>query len=144
MPTQATPFLMFQGGVADEAISFYLSLFDDGRLIDVTRHGPEGPGPEGTIQLARFALAGQEFLASDSFVTHGFSFTPSFSVWVETGSAEEIDRLFAALGEGGGELMPLGDYGFSARFGWVNDRFGVSWQLNLQLNLQLDLQLDPG
>ncbi|MGN6333946.1 MAG: VOC family protein [Motilibacteraceae bacterium] len=134
MPTQATPFLMFQGGVAEEAISFYTSLFEDGQVLDVTRYGPEGPGPEGTIQLARFALAGQQFLASDSFVTHGFSFTPSLSVWVETGSTEEIDRLFAALGQGGGELMPLGDYGFSPRFGWVNDRFGVSWQLNLKLD----------
>ena len=63
--------------------------------------------------------------------THGFTFTPSFSVWIETESTEELERPFTALAEGGAQLMPLGDYGFSRRFGWVNDRFGVSWQLNL-------------
>jgi predicted 3-demethylubiquinone-9 3-methyltransferase (glyoxalase superfamily) len=132
MAKQVTPFLMFQGGaVAERAMTFYTSLFDDGRILDVTRYGAGGPGPEGTVQVARFALAGQEFRCSDSFVSHGFSFTPSFSVWIETESEEELERLFTALGEGGGQLMPLGDYGFSRRFGWVNDRFGVSWQLNL-------------
>jgi predicted 3-demethylubiquinone-9 3-methyltransferase (glyoxalase superfamily) len=53
------------------------------------------------------------------------------SVWIETGSEDELERLFAALADGGSQLMPLDDYGFSRRFGWVNDRFGVSWQLNL-------------
>jgi predicted 3-demethylubiquinone-9 3-methyltransferase (glyoxalase superfamily) len=50
---------------------------------------------------------------------------------VQCADEAEIDRLYAALAERGTELMPLGDYGFSARFGWINDRFGVSWQLNL-------------
>jgi predicted 3-demethylubiquinone-9 3-methyltransferase (glyoxalase superfamily) len=131
MPKQITPFLMFQQGNAEQAMTFYTSLFDDARIADVVRYGSEGPGPEGTVQFARFSLAGQEFLCSDSFATHDFSFTPSFSVWIETASEDELERLFAALGEGGRELMPLGDYGFSRRFGWVDDRFGVSWQLNL-------------
>lgn len=125
------PFLMFQGGVAEQAMTFYTGLFADGRVLEVARYGPQGPGPEGTVQVARFTLAGQEFRCSDSFVTHAFDFTPSLSVWVETESEDEMERLFAALGEGGGPLMPLDDYGFSRRFGWVNDRFGVSWQLNL-------------
>ena len=131
MPKQVTPFLMFQGGVAEQAMTFYTSLFDDGRIVEINRYGPEGPGPEGTVMVARFSLAGREVLCSDSFVTHGFSFTPSFSFWIETESDAELERLFAALAEGGGQLMPLGEYGFSRRFGWVNDRFGVSWQLNL-------------
>ena len=131
MPREIAPFLMFQGGVAEQALTFYTSLFDDARIGDITRYGPEGPGPEGTVQLARFSLAGQEFRCSDSFVTHDFSFTPSFSVWVETEDEEELQRLFAALADGGRQLMPLDDYGFSRRFGWVDDRFGVSWQLNL-------------
>jgi predicted 3-demethylubiquinone-9 3-methyltransferase (glyoxalase superfamily) len=130
MPKQVAPFLMFQGD-AERAITFYTSLFDDARVLDITRYGAEGPGPEGTIQVARFSLAGQEFLCSDSFVVHDFSFTPSFSVWIEVESEEELQRLYAALGDGGAALMPLGEYGFSRRFGWVNDRFGVSWQLNL-------------
>jgi predicted 3-demethylubiquinone-9 3-methyltransferase (glyoxalase superfamily) len=64
-------------------------------------------------------------------VAHDFTFTPSFSVWIETDSEDELQRLFVALGDGGTQLMPLADYGFSRRFGWVNDRYGVSWQLNL-------------
>lgn len=131
MPKEITPFLMFQGGVAEQAMAFYTSLFDDGQIVDITRYGPDGPGPEGTVVRATFRLAGQRFHASDSFVRHDFTFTPSWSVWIETGSEEELERLFAALAEGGAQLMPLGDYGFSRRFGWVNDRFGVSWQLNL-------------
>jgi predicted 3-demethylubiquinone-9 3-methyltransferase (glyoxalase superfamily) len=131
MPKRIAPFLMFQDRNAEEAMTFYTSLFPDGRVLDVARYGPEGPGPEGTVQVARFALAGQEFLCSDSFVQHAFSFTPSLSVWIETESDEELERLYGALREGGAELMPLGEYGFSRRFGWVNDRFGVSWQLTL-------------
>ncbi len=131
MPRQIAPFLMFQGGTAEEAITFYTSLFDDGRIVHIERYGSQGPGPEGTVHLARFSLAGQEFLCSDSSVAHAFSFTPSFSIWVETQSRDELARLFASLAEGGAQLMPLDNYGFSSRFGWVNDRFGVSWQLNL-------------
>ena len=130
MPKQIAPFLMFTGA-AEQAMTFYTSLFDDGRILAITRFGPEGPGAAGTVQRASFSLAGQEFLCTDSPAVHDFSFTPSFSVWIETESEDEIQRLFAALGDGGAQLMPLDDYGFSRRFGWVNDRYGVSWQLNL-------------
>jgi predicted 3-demethylubiquinone-9 3-methyltransferase (glyoxalase superfamily) len=130
MPKQISPFLMFTGD-AEQAMTFYTSLFDDGRIVELTRFGPDGPGAEGTVQRGRFALAGQEFLCTDSPPVHDFSFTPSFSIWIETESEEEIQRLFSALSDGGTQLMPLDDYGFSRHFGWVNDRFGVSWQLNL-------------
>ena len=60
-----------------------------------------------------------------------FLVPPLFSIWIETESEDELHRLFASLGDGGTPLMPLGDYGFSRRFGWMNDRYGVSWQLNL-------------
>jgi predicted 3-demethylubiquinone-9 3-methyltransferase (glyoxalase superfamily) len=131
MAQQIAPFLMFQGGHAEEAMTFYTSLLDDGRVLDITRYGPEGPGPDGTVQSARFQLGGQEFWCSDSYVVHNFTFTPSFSVWIECDSEDELQQLFAALAENGTELMPVDDYGFSRRFGWVNDRYGVSWQLNL-------------
>ena len=130
MPKQIAPFLMFTGQ-AEEAMTLYTSLFDDGRIAELTRHGAEGPGAPGTVQRARFSLAGQDFLCTDSPPVHEFSFTPSFSIWIETESEDELERLFAALADGGTQLMPLDDYGFSRRFGWLNDRYGVSWQLNL-------------
>jgi len=130
MPKQIAPFLMFTGQ-AEEAMTLYTSLFDDGRIADLTRHGAEGPGTPGTVQRARFTLAGQDFLCTDSPPVHEFSFTPSFSIWIETESEDELERIFAALADGGTQLMPLDNYGFSRRFGWLNDRFGVSWQLNL-------------
>lgn len=125
-----TTFLMFEGG-AEEAMNFYLSLFDDAEVVAITRYGAEGPGPEGSVMHAIFALAGQQFMCSDSYQHHGFSFTPSVSLFVDCADEAELDRLFAALSEKGAVLMPLGDYGFSRKFGWVNDRYGVSWQLNL-------------
>jgi predicted 3-demethylubiquinone-9 3-methyltransferase (glyoxalase superfamily) len=131
MPRQIAPFLMFTGD-AEPAMTFYTSLFDDGRILELTRFGAGAPGVEGTVQRARFALAGQEFLCTDSPPVHDFTFTPSFSIWVETESQEELERLFAALADGGTQLMPLDHYGFSTRFGWLNDRYGVSWQLNFQ------------
>ena len=79
----------------------------------------------------RFRIAGQTFLVSDSFVDHAFGFTPSLSVWIEAETADAQENLVTALGEGGDTLMPLDNYGFSSRFAWVNDRFGVSWQVNL-------------
>ena len=130
MPQQVTPFLMFTGE-AERAIELYTSLFDDARVVDLTRWGADGPGAEGTVQGATFTIAGQEFRCFDSPPVHDFTFTPSFSIWVETATEEEQERLFAGLSEGGAVLMELGDHGFSRRFGWVNDRFGVSWQLNL-------------
>jgi predicted 3-demethylubiquinone-9 3-methyltransferase (glyoxalase superfamily) len=70
-------------------------------------------------------------MCSDSPVKHGFSFTPSSSTFVDFDSAAELERVFGLLSEGGQVLTPLANYGFSERFGWLNDRFGVSWQLNL-------------
>ncbi|MEV7723595.1 VOC family protein [Streptomyces sp. NPDC087917] len=130
MPQKITTFLMFEGR-AEEALTFYTSLFEDAEVVDITRYGADGPGKEGTVLRATFSLAGQRFMCIDSHVEHAFGFTPAVSLFVECDTEGELDRLYGALAEQGQELMPLGDYGFSARFGWVNDRFGVSWQLNL-------------
>ncbi len=131
MPQKITTFLMFEGGIAEEAMTFYVSLFENAEVLAITRYGPEGPGAEGSVMHATFKLADQEYMAIDSAVHHAFTFTPSISLYVQCETEAEIERLFAALSEKGETLMPLGDYGFSTRFGWVSDRFGVSWQLNL-------------
>ena len=70
-------------------------------------------------------------MAEDSSLNHKFNFTPSISLYVECESENEIDTVFEKLIEGGQALLPLDDYGSSVRFGWLQDKYGVSWQLNL-------------
>ncbi|HEU4975605.1 MAG TPA: VOC family protein [Baekduia sp.] len=127
------PCLMFVGdqdGRAQEAVDLYVSLFEDSRVLDVERYGPDEP--QSGVKQARFLLAGREHRAMDGGgVAHPFTFTPAISLMVECDSEERLDAAFATLEEGGIALMPLGAYPFSPRFGWVQDRYGVSWQLNL-------------
>lgn len=124
-------FLMFDG-VAEEAMRFYVSVFEGAETGTIERYGPgEGPG-EGKLKLGAFTLGGQRFTCFNSPVKHAFGFTPAISVFVECESEAELDRTFAALSQNGQTLMPLGRYDFSTKFGWCNDRFGVSWQLNLR------------
>jgi predicted 3-demethylubiquinone-9 3-methyltransferase (glyoxalase superfamily) len=129
--TTARPFLMFQDGVAQAALDLYFVAFPDSRMVRVERYEKGGPGPAGTIKVAVFTLCGREYMCSDSPVKHGFTFTPSSSTFVDFDSAEELDRVFGILSDGGKVLMPVNNYGFSRRFGWLVDPFGVSWQLNL-------------
>ena len=129
--TTVQPFLMFQGGDAEAAMTFYVSLFNGGEITELARHPPGAPGAEGKVARGVFRIGDQTVMCMDSPIRHAFDFTPSSSLFVECGSDAELERLAAALGEGGEVLMPLGDYGFSRRFTWMNDRFGVSWQLNL-------------
>lgn len=123
------PFLMFQGD-GSAALDFYMSVFPDGRIEEMERHGPGEAGPQGSIKRARFTVGGQSVLCTDSYMKHAFSFTPSFSFFVTCSSASEVQRLSEILKEGGSEMMPAANYGFSTLFAWVSDRFGVSWQLN--------------
>jgi predicted 3-demethylubiquinone-9 3-methyltransferase (glyoxalase superfamily) len=123
-------FLMFEGQ-AEAAMNFYTSLFEGSKIDHIARYGAGEAGPEGSVMAATFSLGEQQFMASDSFVKHAFTFTPSISIWVNCESEAEIERAFAALSEGGAVLMPLDAYPFSKKFGWVQDRFGVSWQLTL-------------
>ena len=124
------PFLMFEGK-AEEAMNFYLSLFPNAKVLDIKRYGPNQPGPEGSIMKASFSIGNQTVLCTDSFVKHAFSFTPAFSFFVDCVSEEQVAQFATKLSEGGSTLMPLGAYGFSRKFAWVSDRFGVSWQINL-------------
>jgi predicted 3-demethylubiquinone-9 3-methyltransferase (glyoxalase superfamily) len=124
------PFLLFQGK-AEEAMNFYVSLFDDAAVLDIVRYGANESGIEGSIKKAEFVIGGQGIFCIDSTVTHQFSFTPAFSLFVECQSEDELLRLYDALTTGGNTPMPLDNYGFSKKFAWINDRYGVSWQLNL-------------
>ncbi|NGP45945.1 VOC family protein [Bacillaceae bacterium SIJ1] len=125
------PFLMFQEGNAEEAMNWYISLVEDSEVKSITRYGANDVGEEGTVMSATFSLKGQEFMCIDSHIKHDFTFTPSFSIYLTCTTEEEIQALYDALAEEGDALMPLDHYGFSHRFGWLVDRFGVSWQLDL-------------
>ncbi|MDD2289136.1 MAG: VOC family protein [Bacteroidales bacterium] len=126
---QIAPFLTFQKNDAGLAMNFYVGLFENSRIVEIQRWGKEGPGKEGTVMLGEFELNGQRFMCSDSPAVHNWDFTPAISLYVECKNDQEIDRLFSALSENGTVAMPLDRYDFSRRFGWVIDRFGVSWQL---------------
>jgi predicted 3-demethylubiquinone-9 3-methyltransferase (glyoxalase superfamily) len=124
--SKVTPFLMFQGN-AEEAMNYYTSLIEESEITSIIRYGAE----EGSVMRATFSLKGQEFICIDSNVKHEFTFTPSFSIFMTCDTEDEIDQLYENLSSGGGVLMPLNQYPFSKKFGWVNDKFGVSWQLTL-------------
>ncbi|MCM3635139.1 VOC family protein [Paenibacillus camelliae] len=124
------PFLMFEG-TAEEAMNFYTSVIEDSAITSITRYGPNENGTEGSVMQATFTLKGQSFMCIDSHVKHQFTFTPSFSIFVVCDTEEELEQLYTQLSSGGKLLMPMDNYGFSKKFAWVNDKFGVSWQLNL-------------
>ncbi|HEY0667800.1 MAG TPA: VOC family protein [Sphingobacteriaceae bacterium] len=132
MKQQITTFLTFQDNNAEQAMNFYVSLFDNSKIIDVHRYGKGQPGKEGTIMMASFELNGKQFICSDSFIKHDWTFTPAISNWVDCKNENELNTLFSKLTENGSVMMPLNNYGFSQKFGWVADSFGISWQLNLQ------------
>ncbi|WP_026677956.1 VOC family protein [Fictibacillus gelatini] len=126
-----TTFLTFTGQ-AEEAMNYYTSSFDRSEIVSITRYGEEVPGKEGTVMQAVFSLNGQTFMCIDSPIEHEWTFTPAVSLFVTCETEEEIDRLFEELSKDGAVLMPLAEYPFSKKFGWVNDKFGVSWQLSLE------------
>ncbi len=122
------PFLWFDNQ-AEEATNFYTSLFNKSKITGITRYGEAGPGPEGTVMIVTFQLAGQEFTALNGGPQ--FTFSPATSFFVNCETQEEIGELWENLREGGAVFMELDKYPFSPQFGWVQDKYGISWQLNL-------------
>jgi len=112
-------------------MNLYVSLFSEAKILELHRYGPNQAGKEGTVMRAVFSIKDLTLLCTDSVVKHGFTFTPSISLFVNCDSEEEINRLYESLAANGNAFMPIGDYGFSRKFAWLSDRFGVSWQLNL-------------
>ena len=129
--TTMVPFLMFEGR-AEEALTRYVSTIPDSETVLVARYGADGPGVEGTVSRGEAVLAGQRVRFFDSPGHHEFTFTPAISFFITVDAEDEVDRIADALAVGGKFLMPTGAYGFSRRFAWLNDEFGVSWQINAE------------
>src|SRR5215212_378715 len=111
-----TPFLWFDNQ-AEEAANFYTSIFNNSKILNITRNGEEGPGPKGTVMYLSFQLDGQEFMALNGGPL--FRFTEAISLFVNCENQEEVDRLWDRLSEGGG----------NQECGWLKDRYGLSWQI---------------
>jgi predicted 3-demethylubiquinone-9 3-methyltransferase (glyoxalase superfamily) len=111
-----TPCLWFDTE-GEDAANFYVSVFPDSKILNVTRYGSAGPRPEGTVMTVEFELRGQQFVALNGGPDFTFSEAVSFQVSCET--QEEVDAYWSALSEGG-EKGPCG---------WLKDKYGLSWQI---------------
>lgn len=129
---QISTFLTFQDNNAEKAMNFYVELFDNSKIVSLKRWEKGGPGEEGKIMHAIFNLNGRTFMCSDSPPIHEWDLSPAISNYIECKNESEQERLFSKLSENGTVTMPLNNYGFSQKFGWVIDQFNVSWQLNLE------------
>jgi predicted 3-demethylubiquinone-9 3-methyltransferase (glyoxalase superfamily) len=128
--TPIVPCLWFDDQ-AEAAAQFYTAAFPGGRIV-ARSHYPESfanPGgrPPGSVLTVEFEIAGRRFTALNGGPM--FAINPTISFFAHVDAAAEADRLFGALAEGGQALMPLDAYPWSERYGWVQDRFGVSWQV---------------
>jgi len=139
---KTSTFLTFVGdqcGKATEAITFYTSIFPNSEIKSIIKYAEgEGGGTPELIKYGVFTLNGTEYRVSESNYNHAWSFSPGVSIFVTCDSESEIDSLFEKLSSDGGKIMmPLdkydsGDYGFGKKFGWCEDRYGISWQLILE------------
>lgn len=111
-----TPFLWFDGK-AEEAANFYTSIFKNSKVGEIRRYGEAGPGAKGAVMSATFQLEGQEFIALNGGPQ--FTFSPAISFFVNLETQEEVDELWEKLSEGGKKN----------RCGWLQDKFGLSWQI---------------
>ena len=128
--TSVTTFLWFDTE-AEEAASYYTSLFDDGNITEVRHSGTAGPRPAGMVLEVDFELAGQRFTALNG--GSGNRFNESVSILVRCDTAEEVDRYWSRLTDGGEE----------GPCGWLKDKYGLSWQIFPNLWFELVGDPDP-
>jgi predicted 3-demethylubiquinone-9 3-methyltransferase (glyoxalase superfamily) len=111
-----TPFLWFDGK-AEEAVNFYVSIFKNSKILSVSRYGDAGPGPKGTVMTEAFELDGQKFVALNGGPQ--FTFSPAISFVVNCETQQELDDFWEKLSAGGKEVQ----------CGWLQDKYGLSWQI---------------
>ncbi len=111
-----TPFLWFDDK-AEEAAKFYVSVFKNSKIKSLSRYGDAGPGPKGTVMIVSFQLEGQDFTALNGGPQ--FKFTPAISFFVNCDTQQEVDELWEKLSAGGRK----------DRCGWLQDKYGLSWQI---------------
>jgi len=126
---------------AEEAMNFYASVFAESqtnaersKIVSIKRYPDEVPtevmkGMEGKVLTGLFELAGHRFMALDGGPI--FKFTPAVSFFVRCHSEDEVDEYWSGLSDGGTVLMPLDTYPFSEKYGWIQDEYGLSWQVIL-------------
>lgn len=125
-----SPFLWFDTQ-AEEAASFYVSLFPNSRILNTSRYSDAGPGPAGSVMVVEFELNGQRFMALNGGPHFSFNEAVSFSIDCDT--QDEVDHYWTKLTDGGQELQ----------CGWLKDRFGLSWQVNPAILGRLMTDPDP-
>jgi predicted 3-demethylubiquinone-9 3-methyltransferase (glyoxalase superfamily) len=124
-------FLWFDAN-AEDAASFYVSVFKDSKILSVARSGEAGPGPKGSALTVNFQLEGQEFIALNG--GPHFKFTEAISLLVDCDSQKEVDELWNKLTAGGGA---------ESQCGWLKDKFGLSWQIIPRVLFELMGDADP-
>jgi predicted 3-demethylubiquinone-9 3-methyltransferase (glyoxalase superfamily) len=125
-----TPFLWFNDQ-AEEAMNFYISIFKNSKVVNVSRFGEAGPGPKGTVMTATFQINGQEITALNGGPQ--FSFTEAISFYVDCETQEEVDELWGKLSEGGEK----------GQCGWLKDKYGLSWQIVPSALIEMLQDKDP-
>ena len=119
-----TPFLWFDNK-AEEAANFYVSIFKNSKILNVARYGEAGPGPKGSVMMVTFQIEGQEFMALNGGPQ--YTFTPAISLFVHCETQAEVDDLWTKLTAGGKEVQCA----------WLQDKYGVSWQIVPKTLLEL-------
>ncbi len=127
-----TPFLWFDNQT-EEAVNFYLTVFNNSKIKTTTRYGEEGAKatgiPENSVMTMAFQIEGLDFVAINGGPV--FQINPTISFFVNCETIQEIERLWEKLSENGTVMMELDSYPFAEKYGWIQDKFGISWQLIL-------------
>lgn len=125
-----TPFLWFDNQ-AEEAVRFYASIFKNSKIGTIARYGEAGPGPAGSVMVASVELEGISFTALNG--GPNFKFTPAVSFVIDCKSQEEVDYFWEKLSEGGR----------TDQCGWLQDKFGLSWQVTPTVLIEMLNDSDP-